>query len=82
MSRENEIYPRSIAAEIVEEFENILDAHSIYIPDGERTGDESEACLYGDTYSDLIDNVEYHITEALKKLKDHPDNKIVEGIFG
>lgn len=81
MKRENEIYPRSIAAEIIEEFENILDANDIYIPDEERKGGESEACLYGSTYYGLVDVIEGYITEILKQIKENPGIVIVEGRF-
>ena len=81
MNKKNKIYTRNIAAEIIEEFENILDKHNICIPDKERTGDENKSCLFGNTYSDLIDNVEYHIKETLKKIKEHPDSEIVTDIF-
>ena len=52
------IYTHNIAALICEQFEDVLDEHNIKIPDEDRTGDESEGCLYGMTYSNLLENVE------------------------
>ena len=80
-NKTNKIYTHNIAANILEEFEEILYANGVVIPDDERTGEESEACLYGDTYSNLLYNVECYIIEALKELKDNPDSKIIEGLF-
>jgi len=78
----NRIYPRTIAAEIINEFEYVLEQNDIVIPDEDRTGDEGEACLYGMTYGNLIDAVERQVTDVLKELKAHPDSEIVENIFG
>ena len=44
---------REYSVDIVELFEELLEAHDITIPDEDRTGDESEARIYGATYSDL-----------------------------
>ena len=42
----------------------MLDAHDVTIPDEDRTGDESEARLYGSVYSEIEDE----ITDILYKL--------------
>lgn len=60
------IYTHNVAADIVDEFEQLLEENEIMIPDEARTDDESEACLYGDTYSALLDAVEEHLLKMLK----------------
>ena len=79
MKRENEIYPRSIADGIVREFEEILEAYGVFVPDKERAGNEPG--LSGDAYYGLVDVIEERITRELKRMKDHPGTVIVEGIF-
>lgn len=62
---------RGVAIKILDIFEDMLDSKDVLIPDDDRTGDESEACLYGSTYADL----EQEITELLKKyfVTDHKE---------
>ena len=48
---------RCLAIEILEFFEDMLEEKDITIPDEDRTGDESEARLYGMTYADLEDRI-------------------------
>lgn len=62
------IYTHNIAADLVELFEDVLDRHDIKIPDDDRTGDETEGCLYGQTYSDLLDETEICLIEAIKPI--------------
>ena len=81
MKKQNEIYPRSIADGIVQEFEEILEAYDIYVPDEDRTGGEGEACLYGSTYYGLVDVIEEYITEALNRMKENPGIEIVGGVY-
>lgn len=58
---------RSLAIDILEMFEDILDEHGIKVPDADRSGNEDEAALYGMTYADLEDKIvellENHIHE-------------------
>lgn len=46
-----------IARRIIDKFEDLLDEHGINIPDGDRTGSEGEAPIYGCTYADLIEEI-------------------------
>lgn len=46
-----------LSCEIVDQFDGLLDDNNILIPDESRTGDESEASLYGMTYFNLCDEV-------------------------
>ena len=58
------LHIRHISANIADIFECVLADADILIPDDEREGDEDEAALYGDTYSDFEDG----ITEELAKI--------------
>ena len=49
---------RGVAIRILDIFEEMLENKGISIPDEDRTGDESEACLYGMTYADLENAIE------------------------
>ena len=48
---------RGIAIMILDIFEEMLEQKCISIPDEYRTSDESETCLYGQTYSELQDQI-------------------------
>lgn len=64
--RDGELHIRHISADIATIFEDILADNDILVPDDEREGDEGEAALYGDTYSEFEDG----ITEQLAYLID------------
>lgn len=49
---------RGVAIRILDVFEEMLESKGISIPDEDRMGDESEACLYGMTYADLENAIE------------------------
>lgn len=54
------LYTHDLAAKIVEMFEEVLDSQGVILAspeDGEKEPD-NKACLYGSTYSDLLDEVE------------------------
>lgn len=67
---------REYSVDIVELFEDILDKYNIDIPDEDRTGDESEARLYGMTYSNLEEDVVAILEDLVKKVKEHSDAEI------
>lgn len=48
---------RILAIQILELFEDMLEEKNITIPDEDRTGDETEARLYGMTYANLEDGI-------------------------
>lgn len=77
----NTVSTRNIAADIVERFEAILDEHDINIPDDLREGGVNEASLYGETYSNLLDEVEEILYSALNVVKNNPDLEIAKGVF-
>ena len=61
---------RGVAIRILDIFEEMLESKGISIPDEERTGEESEARLYGMTYSTLEDEIaellrSYYIIDAV-----------------
>ena len=58
---------KALAIEILEMFEDVLDAHHIYVPDDDRTGDDGEACLYGCTYGNLEDDICALLSEYIKE---------------
>ena len=49
---------RGVAIRILDVFEEMLESKGIPIPDEDRTGEESEACIYGMTYADLENAIE------------------------
>ena len=67
---------REYSVDIVELFEDILDRYDIDIPDEDRTGDESEARLYGMTYSNLEEDVVAILEDLVKNVKEHKDAEI------
>lgn len=67
---------REYSVDIVELFEDILDRHNIDIPDADRTGDESEARLYGMTYSNLEEDVVAILEDLVRNVKEHNDAEI------
>lgn len=82
MDTESKIYTHDEAARIIEMFEDVLDKYGIHVPspeDDEREPDNMTG-LYGSTYSDLLDDVEAHLIELLRRTRiENP--RIVEGEF-
>lgn len=58
-------YKRQIAIDILDEFEELLEAKNITIPSQDREGNESEARLYGDNYWALED----YIADKMETIK-------------
>lgn len=67
---------REYSIEIMELFEELLEKHDITIPDEDRTGDESEARLYGCTYYDLEEEVVAILSRLILRVKKLPDAEI------
>ena len=61
------IFTHNEAADIIECFEHILEKNGIKIPDSDRTGEQTEACLCGESYSELLDEVELMLIDLLKR---------------
>lgn len=60
------IYTHNVASDIVGLFEDLLEKFDITIPDDDREGNEGEARLYGQTYSDLLDETEGLLIKLLQ----------------
>ena len=74
-----EVYTHNIAAEVCDIFENFLHKRNITIPDDDRTGDETEAHIYGMSYDELLNNIE---AKMVKVLIEHGTNlKLIVGVF-
>ena len=56
---------RELAIRIISEFEDLLEANDLTIPDEDREGNEEEARIYGITYYGLEDK----ITEIIENEK-------------
>lgn len=48
---------RSIAATIIDLFEDLLEKNNVTLPDIYRMGDPDESCIFGDTYYTLEDSI-------------------------
>lgn len=72
----NTIKLRQFSADICEVFEDLLDKHNITIPDKNREGDETEARLYGDEYSDTEDYVTQILCHLVREVRDNPNATI------
>ena len=68
----NEIKIKNISVAICDLFETVLKEHDIYIPDEARTGDESEACLYGTAYYDLEESITKVLVKLAEEIKSNP----------
>lgn len=53
-----EIYFHDLAIRVLNPVENLLVDHNILVPSNDRTGDESEAALYGMPYDNLLTKIE------------------------
>ena len=67
---------REYSVDIVELFEELLEEHDITIPDEDRTGDESEARIYGSTYGDLEEEVKHILSKLVLRVKTVPEAEI------
>ena len=67
-----------LAATLAELFEEILDKHNIVIPDEDREGRDGEACLYGMTYWNLVEDLEEEIISKLESLAEYYDDLVVD----
>ena len=72
----DDIRIRQVSAEICDLFEELLDAFNITLPDEERTGDDGEARIYGETYGNLEDSVTAVLAELAYIIRKYPDKPI------
>lgn len=71
-----EIKLRQFSASICDVFEELLDKYNITIPDENRTGDESEARLYGEEYSDTEDYITQILCHLVQEVRENPNATI------
>ena len=57
-------------------FEELLDKYDITIPDEDRTGDESEARLYGTEYGDTEDYITQILCHLVQEVRENPNATI------
>lgn len=69
------------AANIVDEFEELLDVHDITIPDKWREDGEDEARIYGATYDALLENVEAKVIDAIHTVTNEEEVEIISDRF-
>ena len=62
----NKVAVRDAAGDILEMVENVLDRYGIHVPDEDQTLDENNACLYGMTYSLLMDSIASVVADIVK----------------
>lgn len=77
------IFTRSVAAQIIQLFEDVLAENNIHVPspeDDEREPDDMIG-LYGSTYFDLLDGVEYIISDTLQHYKALIDAKVTPALI-
>lgn len=76
------IYTRNEAARIVELFEDVLIENGIRIPspDDEQRDEDNDAPLYGQTYADLLDDVERYLVQFLNRHAKAREVRV--GVFG
>lgn len=72
----NEIRIRNISASICDVFEELLDRVGISLPSEDRAGDECEAHIFGDTYSQIEDEVTRRIERLYELIKHNPKIQI------
>lgn len=59
---------RDAAGDILEMVESVLDRYDIRVPDEDQTLDENNACLYGMTYSLLMDSIVSVVADIVKNV--------------
>lgn len=62
---------KEYAITIIDIFEDLLNKHDIAIPDKFREGNEDEASIYGETFDELLNDIET-IVCAIKRESDCP----------
>lgn len=74
------IYTQTVATNIVELFDDILERYNIRVPSDEDDEREPDAVgLYGTTYFQLLDDVEAVLIPILQSVT--PNTEIVIGIY-
>lgn len=79
-----QVYTHDIAAQIVENFENVLDEQDITLtsPEDDEKEPDNAACLYGSTYCSLLDVTEAIIIQTLEQVGVSHDKYITDQFSG
>lgn len=75
-------HTRYVAADILEQFEDLLAQNDITIPSPEddQKSPDNDARIYGSVYGDLLDSVEQTIVQMLLD-NGVPRRNIIDGVF-
>ncbi|MCI8373752.1 MAG: hypothetical protein HFI75_15425 [Lachnospiraceae bacterium] len=81
---EKQVYTRDIAAQIVENFENVLEEQDITLtsPEDDEKEPDNAARLYGSTYCSLLDVTEAIIIQTLEQAGISHDKYIADQFSG
>ena len=81
---EKQVYTRDIAAQIVENFENVLEEQDITLtsPEDDEKEPDNAARLYGSTYCSLLDVTEAIIIQTLEQVGVSHDKYITDQFSG
>lgn len=71
---------RDAAGDILEMVEDVLDRYGIHVPDEDQTLDGNNACLYGMTYSLLMDSIASVVADIAKDV--NPECTVEDGFAG
>lgn len=79
-----QVYTHDIAAQIVENFENVLEEQNITLtsPEDDEKEPDNAARLYGSTYCDLLDVTEAIIIQTLEQVGVSHDKYITDQFSG
>ncbi len=81
---EKQVYMRDIAAQIVENFEDVLEEQDITLtsPEDDEKDPDNAARLYGSTYYDLLDATESIVIQTLEQAGISRDKYIADQFSG
>ncbi len=66
------LFVRMVSAEVCDLLEDLLNKHDLKVPSEDREGEEDEARIFGEVYSDLEADVTDVLAEACSIVKDNP----------
>lgn len=72
---------RKLAIDIINLFENVLNEHNIKLPDNDRTGDSTEASIFGSTYYEIEDSIENLLCEFDKNSTSSRISRVFENLL-
>lgn len=72
---------RDLAIKLISPIEELLDKHNIKVPDEDRTGDDTEASLFGETHAILEDDLVQLIREHMLTLGERPEQILDPAVY-